>query len=355
MRCPNFLVFLTLAASLHAENFAIRGVTLHPVSSPDVPNAVLVVTGDRIADMGPKAAIPKGYKIIEGKGLHVYPGMIDSASVLGLSEIGSIRETQDITELGDFNPQLRTIIAINPGSEHIGVTRASGITASVVVPSGGFIGGQASIVHLDGWTWEEMAVEKSAAMQMRLPSIEAGFGGRGGGRGFGAARRPFAEVKRRYDEQMQQVRLFFEQARAYQMRKANPVLGFKPDLRLEAMIPVLEGKKPLMIVAEKERGIRDALAFAEREKIKIVLAGAREVDPFLEELAKKNIPVVLPDLYQVPMEEDASIDEPLDIPAKLAKAGVKFAFGSYNIERPRNLPFQAANAVGNGLPYEVAL
>ena len=85
MRCPNFLVFLTLAASLHAENFAIRGVTLHPVSSPDVPNAVLVVTGDRIADMGPKAAIPKGYKIIEGKGLHVYPGMIDSASVLGLS------------------------------------------------------------------------------------------------------------------------------------------------------------------------------------------------------------------------------------------------------------------------------
>ena len=108
MRCPKLLVFLAITASLRAENFAIRGVTIHPVSAPDVPNAVLVVTGDRIADMGPKAAIPKGYKIIEGKGLHVYPGMIDSASVLGLSEIGSIRETQDITELGDFNPQSAT-------------------------------------------------------------------------------------------------------------------------------------------------------------------------------------------------------------------------------------------------------
>jgi len=234
--------------------------------------------------------------------------MIDSASVLGLSEIGSVRETQDISELGDLNPQLRTIVAVNPGSEHSAVTRASGITSSVVVPSGGFIGGQASVVHLDGWTWEEMAIEKSVAMQMRLPSNDADFGGRGGGRGFGAARRPFVEVKRRYDEQMQQVRLFFEQARAYQMRKANPVLGFKPDLRLEAMIPVLEGKKPLMIVAEKERGIRDALAFADREKVKIVLAGARDVDSFLEEFAKKNIPVVLPDLYQVPMEDDSSID-----------------------------------------------
>jgi imidazolonepropionase-like amidohydrolase len=340
------------AASLaYAENFALRGVTIHPVSAAEVPNAVLVVTGDRIADFGPKAAIPKGHKIIDAKGLHVYPGMIDSASVLGLSEIGSVRETQDIAELGDFNPQLRTMVAVNPGSEHIPVSRASGITSSVVVPAGGFIGGQASIMHLDGWTWEEMTVSPSAAMQMRLPSQESTVTGRA----LGTGRRSYAEVKRRYEEQMQQVRLFFEQARAYQARKANPVLGFKPDLRLEAMIPVLEGKTPLMIVAPKERAIRDAIAFAEREKVKIILAGVREVDPFLEELAGKKIPVVLPDLYQVPLEEDASIDEPLDLPAKLAKAGIAFAFGSYNIERPRNLPFQAANAVGNGLSHDAAL
>ncbi|OYW09197.1 MAG: hypothetical protein B7X34_07220 [Acidobacteriia bacterium 12-62-4] len=342
---------LAAASLAHAENFALRGVTIHPISATEVPNAVLVVTGDRITDFGPKAAIPKGHKVIEAKGLHVYPGMIDSASVLGLSEIGSVRETQDIAELGDFNPQLRTMIAVNPGSEHIPVSRANGITASVVVPAGGFIGGQAAIMHLDGWTWEEMTVMPSAAMQMRLPSQEAAVTGRA----LGTGRRPYAEVKRRYEEQMQQVRLFFEQARAYQARKANPVLGFKPDLRLEAMIPVLEGKTPMMIVAPKERAIRDALAFAEREKVKIILAGVREVDPFLAEIARKKIPVILPDLYQVPLEEDASIDEPLDLPAKLAQAGIQFAFGSYNIERPRNLPFQAANAVGNGLAYDAAL
>ncbi len=342
---------LAAASLAHAENFALRGVTIHPISAAEVPNAVLVVTGDRITDFGPKAAIPKGHKVIEAKGLHVYPGMIDSASVLGLSEIGSVRETQDIAELGDFNPQLRTMIAVNPSSEHIPVSRANGITASVVVPAGGFIGGQAAIMHLDGWTWEEMTVMPSAAMQMRLPSQEAAVTGRA----LGTGRRPYAEVKRRYEEQMQQVRLFFEQARAYQARKANPVLGFKPDLRLEAMIPVLEGKTPMMIVAPKERAIRDALAFAEREKVKIILAGVREVDPFLAEIARKKIPVILPDLYQVPLEEDASIDEPLDLPAKLAQAGIQFAFGSYNIERPRNLPFQAANAVGNGLAYDAAM
>ncbi len=342
---------LVTAALTYAEDFALRGVTVHPISAPEIPNAVLVVTGDRIAAFGPKQTIPKGHRIIEAKGLHVYPGMIDSASVLGLSEIGSVRETQDIEELGDFNPQLRTMIAFNPGSEHIPVSRASGITASLVVPSGGFIGGQAAMMHLDGWTWEEMTVAPSAAMQMRLPSQETTVTGRA----FGAGRRTFAEVRRRYEEQMQQVRLFFEQARAYQARKANPALGFKPDLRLEAMMPVLAGKTPLMIVAPKERAIRDALAFAEREKVRIVLAGVREVDPFLEELARKKIPVVLPDLYQVPLEEDASIDDPLDVPAKLAKAGVAFAFGSYNIERPRNLPFQAANAVGHGLPHETAM
>jgi hypothetical protein len=225
--------------------------------------------------------------------------MIDSASVLGLSEIGSVRETQDIEELGDFNPQLRTMIAVNPGSEHIPASRASGITASLVVPAGGFIGGQAALMHLDGWTWEEMTVVPSAAMQMRLPSQETTVTGRA----FGAGRRPYAEVRRRDEEQMQQVRLFFEQARAAPGAQGESGLGFKTDLRMEAMLPgAWAGKTPLMIVAPRERAIRDALAFAEREKVRIVLAGCARWIRSSNRSPAGMFPIVSRDLYQVPLE-----------------------------------------------------
>lgn len=350
-----YLLLFALAAGAYCgpeDSFVLRGVTVHPITSAVIPSANVVVTDGRIAEVGPKAVGSRGHRVIEAKGMHLYPGMIDSASMVGLSEIGSLRETQDTGELGDFNPQLRSLSAVNPSSEHIPVVRASGITASMIVPSGGFIGGQTALLHLEGRTWEEMVIEKSAAMQMRLPTLETAIQARGI---QPLTRRPFPEVRRKYTENMRNVRRFFTDARAYRNRKANPQTGFQPDLRFEAMLPVLEGTKPLLMYAERERAIRDALALAESEKVKVVLAGVREVEPFLQVLAQKQIAVILPDLYSNPLDEDAPLDEPINLPAKLFRAGVKFAFGSHSMERPRDLPFQAANAVAQGLPVEEAL
>jgi imidazolonepropionase-like amidohydrolase len=337
------------------DSFLIRGVTVHPVSGPEVPNTSLLVRDGKIAEIGSKAAASKGVKAIDGKGLHVYPGMIDSGTDVGMAEVGAVRETHDTTELGEFKPQLRAGIAVNPSSEHIAVTRANGITSFIALPEGGTIAGQASLMHTDGWTWEEMQVRMGAGMHLIFPSLGPS-GGRGGG-GFGGfgPRVPFVEARRTYDRRLRELNEYLESARRYQKAKAAGGPGFKTDLHLEAMLPVLERKMPLVVTAMRDRAIKDAVAFADKEKVRIVLAGVRKPGETVAELKKRDIPVILGPTLALPLEEDDPYDEPFALAGELYKAGVKIAFASFSSEFSRNLPYQAANAVGFGLPEQEAL
>lgn len=346
---------LSLAAGTD-DSFLLRGGTVHPVSGAEIPNGAVLVRDGRIVEVGARIAPPKGVRVIDIKGLHVYPGMIDSATEIGLSEISSVRETVDTTEVGDFNPQLRAIVAVNPASEHIPVTRANGITSVIAAPAGGIVCGQASLIHLDGWTWQEMGVRPSAGMMLRFPIIQTAS------RRFAAEtpgedrpRTPFAESKRTYDRRLQQLREFFEQARRYQKAKAAAAPGFEPDLKLEAMLPVLEGKLPLVVHAVRERAIRDAILFGDQEKLHIVIAEATEAWKVAADLKAKNITLILGPTLELPLEEDDPYDKPFSTPGELYKAGVKFAFGSFGNQFARNLPYQAATAVAFGLPYQEAL
>lgn len=357
---------ILLAASVYAganDTFVIRNTTVHPVSGPKQENVSVLVVDGKIAEIGAKVSTKGKVKVIEGKGLEVYPGMIDSGSPVGLSEIGSVRETSDTGELGDFNPQLRSIVAVNPESEHIPVVRANGITSVMVLPGslggrgggGSMLSGQIALMHLSGWTWEEMAVRRDAALQMTWPAMPASRGGaedddlprRGGGR-----RLTYAQAKRAQEEQVQKLKEFFEEARRYQKAK-DPEL--KPDLKLEAMIPVLERKLPLLVLASKEREIREAMEFAQREQVKIVLANVREPGKMVEEIAKQKIPVVLGSPYTTPVDDDAAYDEPFTLAGILSKAGVKIAFASFGTQFARNLPYEAGQSVAFGLPYDEAL
>ncbi len=339
---------LTTAAD---NSFLLRGATLHPVSGPEIPAGAILVRDGIIAEVGVKIAAPRGVRVIEAKGLHVYPGLIDSGSQLGLAEIASVRETLDTTELGDFNPQLRAIIAVHPASEHIPVTRANGITTALAAPAGGIISGQAALIHLDGWTWEEMQVKAPAAMMLQFPVIQT----RGPGPGIGRTARPFTEAKREYERRLQQLREFFEQARRYQKAKLAAGPDFQIDRRMEAMLPVLEGKLPVVAVAVRERAIREAVAFAESQKIRLVLADAREAWKVADLIKQKNIPVILGPTLQLPLDEDDPYDKAYTLPGELHRAGIKFAFASFSTSFARNLPYQAAMAVAFGLPYEEAL
>ncbi|MBI4904189.1 MAG: amidohydrolase family protein [Acidobacteria bacterium] len=351
-----FLLTLLFASGLALagtnDSFLIRGATVFPVTGPKVEGASLLVIDGKIAELGTKVTPPKGIKIIEGKGLSVYPGMIDSATEAGLSEISSVRETSDVSELGDFKPQLRAAVAVNPASEHIPVIRANGITSVMVMPGGGIIAGQAGLMHTDGWTWEEMLIRRGAAMVMLFPTLTPGFGGGAGG--FGRAVGG-TDARRTYERRIRLLKDYMESARRYQKAKAAAAAGFKTDLALEAMLPVLDRKVPLMITAQREAAIKDAVKWADQERVRIVIAGIRKPGATLADLKAKNIPVILPPTQALPLEEDDPYDQAFTLPNEVYKAGVKFAFGTFANQFSRNIPYQAGTAVGYGLPYEEAL
>jgi len=165
----------------------------------------------------------------------------------------------------------------------------------------------------------------------------------------------YAERKRQYDQQIQKLNDFFDAARQYQKERTGNAPGFKHDLKMDAMIPVLEGKVPAAIAASRERTIRDAIAFASKQHIKIVIMQPRELKNVLADLKAKNIPVILGRTEALPENEDAPYDQAESLPGEVYKAGVKFAFGTGSNEFVRNLPYNAARAAAYGLPREEAL
>jgi imidazolonepropionase-like amidohydrolase len=361
-------LFLTLALPLAAasnNSFLLRNVTIHPISGPEIANGSILVEDGRIVDAGVRVAAPKAVRIIDGHGMHAYPGIIDSATQIGLSEIGAIRETNDVTELGQFDPQLRALIAVNPESEHITVTRANGITSVITLPAavaGGrgntpppVITGQAAMIHLDGWTWEDMAVQSVAAMQLMFPTVQTRVSRFGGAEPDAGPTMPYTEARRAYDERIRQLTGFFENARRYQTAKAAHDPGFKSDLKYEAMLPVLEGKTPVLVMAVRERAIRDAIRFGKQQKIRMILAEPREVAKVLPEIKSSGFPVITGPTLELPLEDDDPYDAAFTLPSELYKAGIKFAFGSFDNQFARNLPYQAGTAVAFGLPHDEAL
>jgi imidazolonepropionase-like amidohydrolase len=354
MRTLAWILACALPLAAADNSLLIRGATVHTVSGADLANGSILVVNGKIAEVGVKVTAPKGVRVIDAKGLHVYPGLIDSGTQMGLSEVSSVRETADTTEVGDFNPQLRAIIAINPASEHIPVVRANGITTVVSTPSGGVLSGQSALIHLDGWTWEEMEDRRSAAMVLNFPAMESG-GRRGGGGGGRPGATPLAEVRRNYEKKLADLRLFFESARRYRQAKLAASSGLRTDVKLEAMIPVLEGKLPVAIVAVRERAIREALQFAEKEKIRMILVEPRETGKLAAEIKAKNVPVILGPTQIAPLNEDDPYDAAYTLPGELHKAGVKFALGTFANQFARNLPYNAAQAVAYGLPPQEGL
>jgi imidazolonepropionase-like amidohydrolase len=224
------------------------------------------------------------------------------------------------------------------------------------------ISGQAALIHTDGWTWEDMAVERTAAMHLLFPNI-AGRGGRGGSPIpdsvleliSGTAGASYTQARRTYEQQISKLNDFFDQARQYRKERAAHAPGFKTDLKMEAMIPVLDGKVPMAVSASRASAIHDAIAFADKQNIKIVLLQPRELGKAAAELKAKNIPVILGRVLALPETEDDPYDQAFTLPVEAYKAGVKFAFGTFDNEFVRNLPFEAATAVAFGLPYDEAL
>jgi imidazolonepropionase-like amidohydrolase len=367
------LIGLLLACGLAClasdnDTFFIHDVDVYPVTAKEMKSVSVLIENGKIVDIGAKLVPPKGIRIVEGKGKRLYPGMIDSGTNLGLSEISAVRESVDTGEVGEFMPQLRALVAVNPSSEHIGVIRVNGITTVLTYPGGAgggrgaggrqLISGQAGLMHLDGWTWEEMEINRGAALQINFPALGNRGGRRGGGGDVPDATGDAAgagNARRAFDEAVNQLSEFFESARRYKTAKAANMPGFRTDLKLEAMLPILDGKEPAAVVAQNAETIHEAILWADKQHIRIVILEPREGGKAVAELKAKNIPVVLGRVLALPERPDDAYDQAFTLATEFYKGGVKFAFGTFDNEFVRNLPYNAATAVAFGLPYDEAL
>lgn len=339
-------------ATATAQPLAIEGGTVHPVSGPSYVGTLIVRDG-LIEAAGADVAAPPDAEVIDAVGLHVYPGLFNAFTSVGLSEIGSISATQDTTELGD-TPHLKAIEAIHPASEIIPVTRANGITHVVSAPAGGPWAGQASAVLLDGWTVEEMAIEASVGLVLEWPSLETrefDFST------FSVREKKFSEAKKEYDRTVEELAEWIEAARQYDHARSAAGSGTAVERNhaLEAVAAVNRGEAPLIVVADRARAIRDAVAFAGEHGLRLVLASGRDAAKEAELLAEKGVPVILGAVQALPVQDDDAYDAPFTSPAELQRAGVAIAFGTFDSSSARVLPYEAATAVAFGLEPEAAL
>ncbi len=338
---------LALSAPASAQTYAIQGGTIHTLTGETYVGTVVVRDG-RIADVGPNVQVPNGAEVVDATGRHVYPGMFDAISGLGLTEIGAVDMTNDSREQGEFKPHLQAATAVHPATEHIPVARANGITHTMAAPDGGIIPGQASLVGLDGWTVEEMNIDAGAGMIINYPSLSPG---RGFFR-FGPPP-PFSETEEAYEENVRKLNSWMDAGRAY--AQAIDVGRAEPNLELAAMAAVVRGRQIVLLNADSERDIRNAVEWAEEQDIRYVLTGAREGWKVADFLAERDVPVIVGPSQAMPGGPDAAYDEAYANAGRLHAAGVKIAFATFNSANSRTLPYEAAMAVPFGLPHEAAL
>ena len=345
-----------------AGTFAIVGAKIFTVSGGVIENGTVVIQNGKITAVGPGVTVPAGAERIEGRGLSVYPGMIDSATSLGLAEIGQgANATVDTAEIANNNANAKAITGVNPHTSHVNVTRVNGITAVVSAPTGGLIAGQGTVINLNGSTQGEMSVEPTVALVVNFPRVAqgAGFGGFGG---FGGGQQiDFTEALKRRDTQVDELKKIFtgalNHAKAMEASAKDKSLPLVPtNLSMEAMIPYARGEKLIAFTAERERDIRAVIKFISDMNVKGILVGGQEAWKVADDLKKNNIPVIFTHIYSLPVRDDDPYDYLFEGPAKLQAAGVKFAIatGDQGAEA-RDLPYQAGLAGAYGLPRDEAL
>jgi imidazolonepropionase-like amidohydrolase len=339
--------------------FAIRGGHIVTVSGAEIPNGTVVISGGKITAVGANVQVPPNAQVIDASGLMVYPGMIETGSSVGLSEIGQgAVATVDIQEVGSFNPNAQAFYGIDPHSAHVGVARVVGITTVVSRPTGGIMSGQAALINLAGDTPPKMAVVPRVALVIELP--RSGFGGRGFARAAAQQGTP-ADANRTRQLQMDSLRSMLRDAEAYgkaQAAYAKDKALPRPahDVVLESLLPALSGQMPVIFPADRANDIRDAVSLAEEMHLKPIIMGGQEAPVVAAFLKQHNVPVIVTAVMHLPSREDDPYDVNYTIPAKLAAAGVQFAISTGDRgSEIRTLPYNAGMAAANGLSKTDAL
>lgn len=337
-----------------AKSYAIVNATLHPVSGPDIPNATIVLANDRIVAIGPAGtAPPDDAMVVDAAGLHVYPGLINAATRLGLQEIEAIPVTIDTQEIGRFQPDVFALSAFNPHSRLINIARSAGVLTANVIPSGPFVAGQCGLVQLDGWTLRDMILADSVGLVVRVPSLppkpvvppdeddEEGDKER-------------RKLEQRTAGRQRELRDFFENAQRYAAGRAAGSSAWPLDPRYEQMRAYVAREKPVLLHANSYKEILEALMFAEQLEIRPIILGGQQAWRIAPLLAEKGVPVIYEGVMALPDRFD-EWDANYRAAARMAEAGVQFCFAHADADLAKQLASEAGFAVAHGLAPDMAL
>ncbi|HRI28262.1 MAG TPA: amidohydrolase family protein [Chitinophagales bacterium] len=339
-----------LPAPPQTKKIALMGATAHVGNGQIVENSVLVMDNGKITAFGDGRTIKLDLKdatIIDVSGKHIYPGIIAAGTALGLSEIAAVRATQDRNEVGDLNPNIRSIIAYNTDSEVLPTLRSNGILMAQVAPQGGVISGASTVVHLDAWNWEDAAYKADEGVWLnwsQMFTYEGWWAEQGG-----------IKLNEKYGEQVETIKSFFEEARAYCQTDKHP----EKNLKMEAMCGLFNGTKKLFVNVNYVKEIVDVVNFAKKYGLKLALSGAADAWQVTDLLKANNVSVIINQTHSLPNRDDEDYDLPYKLPKLLQDAGVLYCItvgaGYDAYWQQRNLPFHAGTAAAFGLTKEQAL
>jgi imidazolonepropionase-like amidohydrolase len=336
----------------------VKNATIHVGNGTVIENGVIMVRDGKIEKVGKDITVPAGeVNVVDAMGQQVYPGLILPVSSLGLIETSSVKASSDVREIGDMNPNVRSIVAYNTDSKVINTLRSNGILAANIVPQGSFLAGSSSVVQLDAWTWTDAALKMDGGMHLYMPSLLArpGFGRFGGGGGNfsgpnagGSQPDPVKEGI----ERIENLKAFFREAKAYNGSNAKD----ETNLKYQSVKPLFDKSQKLYVHANNVKQMLVALDFVKEFGFDIVIVGGSESWQIANLLKQHNIPVILQQMHSLPTSNDDAVDQPYKTAAELQKAGVTFAISDDDGQtRGRNLAFNAGTAVTYGLTKEQAI
>lgn len=343
-----------LGRAQDSQELALEGATVHTVSGEVLEGATVLVRRGKVAAIG-KVELQAGARRIDLSGKHLYPGLIDADTVLGLTEIGSVAGSEDTEEVGRINPNLRAERGLNPDSELLPVTRTGGVLLANIAARSGLIAGTSALVRLSGWTYEDMTLRAPVFLHLRWPRMRI--------QRLGKSPEEIETSLRAREESLALIRSTFREARAY-ARAPRGDSGRARDPKWEAMLPVVApaaGERPLRLAVhvETQAQIEAALDWASQEGLALVIVGGADSWRLAPRLAKEKIPVILGPLQRLPLRSHEELEAPYRVAARLRAAGVSFAFSTggsgFEAANARNLRLQAAQAVGQGLSEPDAL
>ncbi|MFT3845827.1 MAG: amidohydrolase family protein [Lacibacter sp.] len=337
-------------AKPQSEKITIINATIHVGNGTVISNGYVVFENGKITAVG-EGSTNAGGKTIDAKGKHVYPGLIQSISQLGLVEVNSVRATIDHTELGTYNPNIRSVVAYNTDSKVINTLKSNGILLVNIVPQGGIISGSSSVVQLDAWNWEDATYKADGQIHLNMPSLFYRPNPFGGFRGQADTRTPADVVKEGLDK-VEQTKAFFREAKAYFKETAHT----KINLKFESVKGLFDKKQKLFVHCDVVREMLVAIDFAKEFGFDVVLVGASESWQIADLLKQNNIAVILAERHALPTMADDDVDLPYKSATYLQNAGVLFAITDEDGQtRGRNLSFNAGTAAAYGITKEQAL